>query len=85
MQIDWDEEKNQKLIATRNVSFEDATRCILEGRILDTLKNANRSGQYYFVLSINKYVYVVPFVVANNGIIFLKTIFPSRKFQKRYG
>ena len=85
MQIDWDEEKNQKLIATRSVSFEDATRCILEGRISEVTKNSSRSGQYCFVLMLNKYAHVVPFVVTEEGNIFLKTIFPSRKFQKRYG
>lgn len=35
------------------------------------------------VIEINNYAYVVPYV-EKEGKIFLKTIFPSRKYTKRY-
>lgn len=35
-----------------------------------------------YVIEIDSYIYLVPFV--NEKIIFLKTIFPSRKATKKY-
>ncbi len=36
-----------------------------------------------YVLEINNYAYLVPFVETKNEI-FLKTIIPSRKYTKKY-
>ena len=51
--------------------------------ILDILDNANYPNQKIFVLEIDNYVYLVPFI-ENKDEIFLKTIIPSRKFTKKY-
>ena len=51
---------------------------------LDVLDNAKKyKNQGIFVVEINKYIYLVPFV-ENGPKIFLKTIFPSRKMTKKY-
>ena len=56
----------------------------IEGKdILDVLDNINYPNQKIFVLEIDNYVYLVPFV-ENEDEIFLKTIIPSRKFTKKY-
>jgi len=67
----------------RGVSFE---MCLvkIEGKdILDILDNMRYPNQKIFVLEIDDYVYLVPFV-ENENEIFLKTIIPSRKFTKKY-
>ena len=81
--FDWNSEKNKKLIKERGVSLE---MCLvkIEGKdILDVLDNINYPNQKIFVLEIDNYVYLVPFV-ENEDEIFLKTIIPSRKFTKKY-
>jgi uncharacterized DUF497 family protein len=84
MRIVWDEEKNRKLMAERGVSFEEAATCILNGEILDIMKNPSYPGQFYFILILNGYTHVVPYKIGSDDEIILKTIFPSRKFHKRY-
>jgi uncharacterized DUF497 family protein len=85
-QYRWDLAKNDKLIEQRGISFEEVVFCLETGCLLDVIGNPNekRYGhQRMFVLEINGYVYVVPFV-DNGGEIFFKTIIPSRKFTKKY-
>lgn len=84
--IDWNAEKNQELIETRGVSFEDVVFYLQQGALLDDLEHSNPekySNQRIFVLEIDEYVYLVPYVEDKNKI-FLKTIIPSRKATKQY-
>jgi hypothetical protein len=64
------------------VGFEECVAAIEDNRILDIVENENYPGQKMYVLDINSYAYVVPFVESEDEI-FLKTMFPSRKFTKR--
>ncbi len=81
--FNWNSEKNKKLIKERGVSFEICLIKIESKDILDILNNINYTNQKIFVLEIEEYVYLVPFV-ENEDEIFLKTIIPSRKFTKKY-
>ena len=81
--FNWNNEKNQILKQERAVSFEEVVFLIQSGQIIDVLENPVRTNQKLYILSINDYAYVVPFVEKNEEI-FLKTIFPSRKFTKLY-
>mgnify|MGYP001586068734 FL=1 len=81
--FNWDYEKNKKLIKERGVSFEICLVKIESKDVLDILNNINYPNQKIFVLKIEGYVYLVPFV-ENEDEIFLKTIIPSRKFTKKY-
>ena len=84
--ISWNAEKGLKLAADYdrgNVGFEDCVLAIEEGRILDIIANPVRTNQKMFVLHINGYAYVVPFVEDEEGI-FLKTVYPSRKHTAIY-
>lgn len=56
---------------------------IEDGDVIDILDNARYPSQRIFVLEIDGYVYLVPFV-ENETEIFLKTIIPSGKFTKKY-
>lgn len=84
--FDWNEEKNELLKLERDVSFEEVLIAIEAGGLLDILKNRKESkhpNQKIFVVNINNYAYLVPFV-EDKEKIFLKTIIPSRKATKKY-
>lgn len=81
--FNWNPEKNKKLIKERGISFEICLVKIESKDVLDILVNANYPNQKIFVLEIEGYAYLVPFVETNEEI-FLKTIIPSRKFTKQY-
>ena len=40
--------------------------------------------QKIYVVQVRKYVYLIPFVVDEDGNVFLKTIIPSRKAKQKY-
>ncbi len=85
-EIKWNGEKNLKLKASRGVCFEDVITTIKEGKLLDTVKHPNSlkyPNQFIYIVEIQGYVYMVPFVYSKEQI-FLKTIIPSRKHTKRY-
>lgn len=84
--INWNVGKNQQLLAERGVSFEDVVFYIQQGDILDVVEHPNREkypNQRIYVIGIDSYVYLVPYV-ENDEEIFLKTIIPSRKATKLY-
>jgi hypothetical protein len=82
----WNEEKNGLLKSERQISFEDVVFYIEKGFLLDILEHPNPEkykGQKIFVVQIDDYVYLIPFI-ENDHEIFLKTIIPSRKATKKY-
>ena len=82
----WDAAKNEKLRAERGISFEEIVFHIERGDILEILENPNRrlyAGQRVFVVNVQDYAYLVPFVESETNV-FLKTIIPSRKATKKY-
>ncbi len=84
--INWNSTKNQQLIAERGISFEDVVFCIQQGRLLDDVEHPNSDkypDQRVFVVDIDDYVHLVPYV-ENQKEIFLKTVIPSRRATKQY-
>ena len=84
--FNWNSEKNERLKRERDVSFEEVIFCIEKGQLLDVLEHPDpeRHGrQKLYVVAIDNYAYIVPFVDYDNER-FLKTIFPSRKYTKLY-
>lgn len=82
----WNMGKNQELILSRKISFEKAIFHIEHGGLLDDIVHPNTKvypNQRIFIVRIQDYVYLVPYV-ENENEIFLKTIIPSRKFTKIY-
>lgn len=82
----WNEEKNELLKEERQISFEDVVFYIEQGFLLDVLEHPNQEkykGQKIFVVEIDEYAYLIPFVEDENEIS-LKTIIPSRKATKKY-
>ncbi len=81
----WDEKKNLKLQLERKISFEQIAQIILRKEYIDILKNPSRPNQKLFIIKFNQYIWVVPFLIDKENNIVLKTAYPSRKLQKRYG
>ena len=85
--FDFSAEKNQQLLRERGISFETVITAIECGAVLDILPHPNAvkyPHQEMYVIDINDYVYVVPFVKKDSNHVFLKTIFPQRKLTKQY-
>ena len=81
-------EKNELLKKERNVSFEDVLLALEDGNLIDDIEHPNKEkypNQNIFIIliEIKNYVYLVPYV-ENDTSIFLKTIIPSRKMNKKY-
>jgi len=84
--FDWNSEKNQQLIEERGVSFEDVIFFLQGDGLLDDLEHPNTEkypDQRVFVVNIDGYAHLVPYVETEEAI-FLKTVIPSRKATKQY-
>lgn len=83
---DWDEAKNEVLKRERDLSFEEVVFWIENDGLLRIEDHPNQRkypGQKIYIVNIEGYVYLVPFV-EKDGMVFLKTIIPSRKASKKY-
>lgn len=70
----------------RGISFEDVLFAFQAGRLLDDLAHPNDNkhpNQRIFVVEIDEYAWLVPYV-ENEDEIFLKSVIPSRKATKHY-
>jgi len=84
--FDWDPEKNQQLVKERGISFEEVIFHLQSDGLLDDIVHPNQidySHQRVFIMAIESYAYLVPYVESGETI-FLKTIIPSRKATKQY-
>ena len=84
--FEWDDDKNKKLKNERGISFEETVFYIANDCVLDIITHPKQNkypGQKMFVVNIDGYAYLIPFI-ENKEIIFLKTIIPSRKATKKY-
>ena len=82
----WSPKKNDVLKSTRNICFEDVVFYIEAGGLLDIVNHPNQVKyfeQKVYVVDIDGYVHLVPFVESDQEV-FLKTIIPSRKATKQY-
>lgn len=84
--FDWSSQKNKRLQDERDISFEQVLIAIDEGDLLEVLEHKNQKkypDQKIFIIKIEEYAYLVPFV-EDEEKIFLKTIIPSRQATKKY-
>jgi hypothetical protein len=83
---DWNDDKNEWLRKVRGIAFEEVLFHLSRGGLLDILEHPNQerySGQRIFIVEVEGYAYLVPFMESEEGI-FLKTIIPSRKMTRKY-
>jgi uncharacterized DUF497 family protein len=82
----WSAEKNERLRRERGISFEEVVFHTERGDVLDLLEHPKQKrypGQRIFVVAVDQYVYLVPFVESEDEV-FLKTVIPSRKATRQY-
>lgn len=79
----WNHEKNEQLLTERKICFEQIVIAIEEGFLIDIVENLNYGNQKIFIVQVQNYAYLIPFV-EDDEKIFLKTIIPSRKATKKY-
>ena len=77
--IRWDPGKNEQLKLGRGVSFDE----LIQAELMGTLRHAKRANQELLLFRYQGYIWVVPCVMRGTEI-FLKTLFPSRKYTKIY-
>lgn len=85
--LNFNQEKDQLLKATRGVSFEDVINALEKRKLIRDKRNPSSkfSHQRIYVIEIKNYIYVVPYVVnKKRNEIFLKTIYSSRVLTKKY-
>lgn len=85
-QINWNPEKNRKLMTECGISFEKVVFSFQVGGLLDDIEHpiADKYAQQQVLLvAIDVYVYLLPYV-ETDAEIFLKTIILSRKATKLY-
>lgn len=85
-QFDWNEKKNQWLKNTRGISFERIVEALDKGNLLADIDHPNQEKfphQKILYVWVHEYVYAVPYVQTDE-VIFLKTIYPSRKAKTKY-
>ena len=82
--LNWNPKKNELLKRERGITFEEIAYLIESEQIIGIEENPGRPNQKMYILEIENYAILVPFV-ENDKEIFLKTAFPSRKYTKRYG
>lgn len=77
--VQWSILKSERLKATRGASFED----IMSAKLVAVKKHPYRQGQNIMLFEFKNYIWIVPFV-EDDEKIFLKTLYPSRKYTKAY-
>ena len=65
------------------IGLSECAVAIEEGRILDDIQSPSRPNQRMFILEIEGYAFVVPYVFDEHSV-FLKTMFPSRMQTAKY-
>lgn len=86
--FDWNRDKNRQLEKQRGVSFERIISAIERGGLVEVLEHPNQErypGQMIYVVDMEGYLHLVPFVTDTDGTKFLKTIIPSRKATRDSG
>jgi hypothetical protein len=75
----WNALKSERLKRTRGVSFEE----ILSSRFVGIKDHHLHVHQDIMLFERNGYIWLVPFVETDD-VIFLKTLYPSRKYTRIY-
>jgi hypothetical protein len=86
MRYEWDPEKNEWLKAERNISFEKIVFHLARGdvwKVADHPDQENYPGQKIYLVIVEEYIYLVPYVIEKD-YIFLKTVIPNRKATRVY-
>ena len=78
-EVRWSLLKSERLKRTRGASFEE----LIRSRLVAIKQHPSRTYQQIMLFEYQGYIWIVPFVESGNEI-FLKTLFPSRKYTQLY-
>jgi hypothetical protein len=78
-EIRFNKLKSERLKKVRGVSFEE----IVRARLICIQEHPSRKGQYIMFYDYKGYIWVVPFI-EEIDYMFLKTLYPSRRYTKMY-
>lgn len=81
--ISYSIHKNKWLKEKRGVDFENVKQAIADNQLLEIVRHPKRKNQKLLVLVIDNYIWLAPFV-EEKDYIFLKTVYPSRQYTKKY-
>jgi len=84
--FDWDDNKNNLLKETRDISFEEIVLSLSNNKLLEIVEHPNKlkyPNQKMFIVEVRDFAYIVPFV-EDEEKYFLKKIYPSREATKKY-
>jgi len=84
--FDWNRQKSTILRSSRGIGFEEVVNAINEGHILAVIEHPNKQkypNQKIYIIDFDDYIYCIPFI-EDNEKIFLKTIYPSRKYTNKF-
>ena len=77
--VKWNILKSERLKKERGISFEE----IIRAKLVAIKRHPNKAYQEIMLFECKGYIWVVPFV-KNKDELFLKTLYPSRKYTKIY-
>ncbi len=78
-EIRWNLLKSERLKQTRGIAFEE----ILSSELIAVKRHPNRDDQDIMLFKFKGYIWIVPYI-EEKDYIFLKTLYPSRKYTKIY-
>ena len=82
----FNEDKDKILKEKRGLGFKNIIKEINKGKLIKIIDNQNKKQylkQKIYLILIKDYVFAVP-CIEEEQYIFLKTIYPSRKYTKKY-
>lgn len=85
MKFRYNLDKNALLLKNRGIGFDQIIEEITNGNLLKITLHHNQKlypNQKIFHVKCLEKVYLVPYITEENGSIFLKTLYPSRKATK---
>ena len=77
--IRWSNLKSERLKLVRGASFEE----IMASELIAIKHHPKREDQDILLFKYKSYIWIVPYV-EEKDYIFLKTLYPSRKYTKLY-
>ncbi|PIQ72048.1 toxin [Candidatus Roizmanbacteria bacterium CG02_land_8_20_14_3_00_36_15] len=86
-ELRFSEVKDKELRKRRGIGFREIVIEIeAERNLIDVIDHPNKKKypkQRMFLVKINNYIYILPFI-EETEFIFLKTVYKSRKYTKKY-
>ena len=77
--IRWSQLKSERLKKTRGVSFEE----IINAKLISVKRHPAKENQSIMLFDFKGYIWIVPYI-EEKEYLFLKTLYPSRKYTKLY-